>query len=102
MLIRELLSAIRRGGSTDTVKAFGVGRQNRFLIGARNIVAFQQLVDFFAAVLCVEAFVRKIRREQKRFVARLFDGEAQAAVVAVKNRRKFCWLSRGGENIRSP
>ena len=67
----------------DPVKLLRVGREDRFFIALVNVFAREQLVDLVAAMLGVEAFVRKIGGEKKRLVARFLDGKSQTAVIAV-------------------
>ena len=68
----------------DPVKLLRVGREDRFFIILVNVFAREQLVDLVAAMLGVEAFVRKIGGEKKRFIARFPNGEPQTAVIAVE------------------
>src|SRR5512145_314455 len=70
--------------SSDAVKTFRVGCQDRCFVGLINVVALEQFVNLMAAVLGVETFVWKVGREKKWFVAGFLDREAQAAIITVE------------------
>ena len=72
------------GSNTDSVKPLCVDRQDRFLVGLRQILARQKIIDFFSTGLGAKAFVWEVGGKQKRLVAGFFHSETKASVVAVK------------------
>src|SRR5215813_10726111 len=72
------------GSNTDSVKPLCVDRQDRFLVGLRQVLARQEFIDFFSTGLGAKTFMWEVGGKQKRLVARFFHGETKASVVTVK------------------
>ena len=72
------------GSALAAVETLSVGREDCRFVSFIDVIAVKQFIDLVAAVFGVETLVGKIGGEQKSFVARFFDGKAQAAVVAVE------------------
>src|SRR5262245_49676217 len=76
--------ASRESAESNTVKSLGVDGQDRFLVGFRQVIADQKLINFFSTGLGAKAFMWEVGGKQKRLVAGFFHGETKASVIAVK------------------
>src|SRR4030095_4553812 len=61
-----------------------VAAQRAFLVGLREIVTFEQLVDLMTALGGVEDFVREVAAEEKRFSPAFLDRSAESVVVTIE------------------
>src|SRR5262249_23491492 len=73
------------GSNTYSVKPLCVNRQDRCFVRLRQVLAGQELIDFFSTRFGAKAFMWEVGGTEKRLIARFFDGEPTAVAVAVKS-----------------